>query len=135
MKEIVKKLIEYRILHEMAYERSKAIDRCASLGNQFIKHFIKVYAGGINDRDFEHHCHEMQTWYDEVRDIVLKPKSKQISRTQLIDWFFTAGSTIEVKFKEDEVGDMYEELVLRLVSSRDSVSDIMLELLSEEDHL
>lgn len=132
MEEIVRKLMENR-MDEMALERSKAIDVCISRGNQFIKHFHKLYAGGIDDRDFNHHCHEMQVWYDDVKDIIMKPKNKQISRTQLIDWFFTAGSTIEVKFRNNEdEGDMYEELVLKLLSSTDTIKTIMTELLSNQ---
>lgn len=124
MDEIVKRL--HRVC-EMAYERRDAIDRCASLGEKFIEHFHKVYSLGVEDRDFEHHCQEMQSWYDSVKDIVLKSSNRKLSNNQLIDWFFTKGSSTEYLFKDEVEVDEYNEFIVNLLSNRRSgkVADLL----------
>lgn len=123
--------MKFNTINEMAYDRSYIIDKCYSLGIQFIKHFKKVYSLGINDKDFKHHCQEMQTWYDIVKNMVLKSNNKRINNEQLVDWFFTAGSSIEVLFGNDEAGDIYSELIAELISNKrnNKVVDVLSELL------
>ena len=65
-------------LNEMSYPRSEAIDRCASLGEKFIEHFEKSYIGGIDSEDLKHHCAEMQSWYDAVNRMTIKPRAKML---------------------------------------------------------
>ena len=125
--------MKFNTLNEMAYDRSYVIDKCYSLGMQFIKHFKKVYSLGINDKDFKHHCQEMQSWYDTVKNMVLRYNNKRISNDQLINWFFTAGSSTEVLFGNDEAGDIYGELIGELISNKrnNKVVDILTQLLSD----
>lgn len=124
--------MKFNTINEMAYDRSYVIDTCYSLGMQFIKHFEKVYSLGINDKDFKHHCQEMQTWYDTVKNMVLKSNNKRIDNDQLVNWFFTAGSSIEVLFGNDEAGNIYDELIAELISNKrnNKVVDVLSELLS-----
>lgn len=135
MEEIVNRLIENHRIDEMAYERADAIDKCDRLGKQFIDHFHKVYAGGVSDNDFQHHCQEMQAWYDDVKDIILRYNKKRLSNDQLVNWFFTKGSSVEVLFKDDSEGDTYDELMIELLSYKRSkkVVDIMRDLLSTKE--
>lgn len=115
----------------MSYTQSKAIDRCASLGRQFIDHFHKVVKSGKDDKDFKHHCQEMQFWWEDVRDIVLKHNKKRISRVDLVDWFFTKGSSIEIQIKEP-YQELYEELCVSLISDyNNTVEEILDHLLKE----
>lgn len=114
----MKNINKYKIF-EMAYSRSDAIDRCASLGKQFIKHFIKIMdAGGINDPDFIHHCDiEMFSWLNEVKNIRLKPKNKALNSEYLMDWFFTTGSSIDVVIPES-YEDVYSLFVVKLLADK-----------------
>lgn len=131
MEPIIKRLIENHRVDEMAYERSDAIDRCASLGKRFIEHFIKAYLEGNSSDDFKHHCQEMQSWFDEVSSIVLKSNKKVISNNQLIDWFFTRGSSVDLLFDDEDMIDIYNEFMIELLSSKRTkrVVDILEELI------
>lgn len=107
-----------RVLNEMAYNRSDAINKCSDLGYQFVSHFKKLVEEGVFSKDFSHHCDEMQSWYNQVKDIVLKHSKRKISNTQLIDWFFTYGSSTEQLF-EDDIVDVYEEFIFALLQTGD----------------
>lgn len=117
MREIVKRLMENNRVDEMAYDRSDAINRCASLGKKFITHFHKVYVGGLDDVDFPHHCQEMQTWYEDVRSIRLKSNKKLLTVMNLLDWFFTVGSSIEDYLPEVTEAHCYDEFIDILVDN------------------
>ena len=97
-------------LTDMAYERADAISECSSLGELFIKHFEKIYKEP-KSQAVNHWCEEMQGWLDKVRKIVLKYNKKLLSFTQLVDWFFTVGSSPEYLFKDDNMVDKYEEFL------------------------
>ena len=119
-------------LNEMALSRSDAIDRCMNLGNQFINHFHKAVLDTIEE-SFSHHCSEMQNWFNMVKDIVLKHNGKRIKSDDLINWFFTAGSSVELKI-EEKYQEIYEELYLRLLGNRNSsnVENILKEIIKRE---
>ena len=104
-------------LNEMIYSRQDAIDRCASLGLQFIKHFHKAVKEGIESTDFNYHCAAMQSCYDLVKDMELKSNGKQIHSDNLINWFFTVGSDVETKI-EEQYQNTYEQLYLKLLFGR-----------------
>lgn len=107
-----------KVLHEMAYERRDAINRCADLGKPFIEHFKKIIDTGIQDKDFNHHCHEMQTWFNDVKNITLKYNNKHLSNSQLMDWFFTIGSDTETLL-EDSYRELYEDFIISLLVNKD----------------
>ncbi len=118
MKEALKLNEEHLV--EMAYRRSDAIKVCLDLGFEFINHFHKVMQEGKTGIDFEHHCKEMDTWWRKVRDIKLKHNNKILSDEQLVDWFFTAGSGVDIKIKEPYQGvykQLYEELLQNRINS------------------
>ena len=96
----------------MAYNRKDAIDKCNELGEQFIEHFYTTYTADIDDENFLHHCREMQTWYNKARCMTLKPKDKKLDIDQMVNWFFTAGGSIEYMFNEDDdIIDAYSDFV------------------------
>lgn len=130
MEEIIQRLMENHRLDEMALDRDKLIDRCMSLGRKFIDHYHEIYRLGAEDRDYDHHCGELQGWYASVKDLVFKHNHKKISKTQLIDWFFTRGSSIEELFPEDREAEIYEEFILKILSTDESISEILSELLN-----
>ena len=83
-----------RFFKDMALSKSDAIDKCISLGKQFIKHFDKVY-NNSNSRDVEHWLGEMIGWLKTVKSYKLKSTNDYLTDTQLFDWFFTAGANAE----------------------------------------
>lgn len=122
-------IIDEDSLFEMALKRQDAIDRCISLGVEFAKHFNKVMSLGKTDKDFNHHCQEMQSWYDKVRSIKIKNTNKPLSKSQLWDWFFTAGQDSE-DLVDQSLVELYEKFYLKLVSDENqSVKEVISELL------
>lgn len=114
MKELEKALkLEEKYLFEMAYNKIDAMERCASLGEKFVEHFHKIY-NEPNSQVINHWCNEMQAWYDSVIKIVLKPKSKHLTRTQMRDWFFTFGSSTVEYFNNIKENEIYEEFIDKL---------------------
>ena len=80
---------------DSAMKKSDAIDRCTSLGEKFLEHFHKCY----NSDDEEligHWLGEMNGWLKSVKKIILKESNKPIYLVDLLDWFFTCGSSPEV---------------------------------------
>lgn len=100
--------------YELAMSRSDAIDKCQSLGEQFIAHFHKVYTQHKNN--FKHHCEEMQGWLTTARKYKLKSTNDFLTKTNLIDWFFTACSTTDEFFSNAIELNEYEAFMLRLLN-------------------
>lgn len=117
------------ILNEMALPRADAIDLCISLGEKFTDHFKEIYKKGILDRDFKHHCQELQSWYDRINKIILKQSNKQLSKIQKIDWFFTHGSSLDEIFNNTEIETKYEEFIMKLLANDDLIINILKETL------
>lgn len=105
-------------LNEMAFERNQAIDIIVELGHQFANHFVKVMQEGFKSPNLKHHCHEMQVWFDKVKRITIKPKTKHLTIEQWIDWFFTAGQSIEIIIPE-EYQEQYETLLKELIFNKE----------------
>lgn len=121
-KEIFEALkLEEQSLNEMAYSRADAMERCYSLGKRFIEHFDKIYKEP-NSQAVNHWCSEMQSWYNNIRDITLKPNNKHLNRTQMRDWFYTFGSDPTEYFDSLEENEVYEEFIDSLEDS-DSVKE------------
>lgn len=110
-----------KLMFEMAYSRTDAMDRCQSLGKQFLTHFNKIYTDPSNESR-EHWEMEMDNWWSQVKNIVLKQNNRKLSISNLHDWFFSAGQnpidffTSENKFDEE---DCYDQLYLNLLQNRD----------------
>lgn len=111
------------VLDEMATDRVNAIERCYSLGKQFIAHFHKVYAEGVDSPDFPHHCIEMNGWLKQVRDIKLKATKKPLTDENIIDWFFTATGLVDEDngFHTDDEIAKYERLIELLCSRHEMI--------------
>lgn len=117
-------------INEMALSRSDAISLCLDLGKEFSEHFVKVTTEGTNSENFNHHCSEMQAWFDKIRKIKLKPKSKTLNIEQYVDWFFTAGQNIEDVVGEDNV-ELYEKLIEGLLNNKNNkIINIMKNILN-----
>lgn len=121
--------MKFSLLNEMAYERKDAILKCDESGDNFIEHFHKIMSEGKDSDNFVHHCTKMNAWWNKVKNIVLKSTKKKISKSQLKDWFFEAGSSIEYIIQE-EYQEVYNELVFALLNDYSlSVKDILVSIL------
>lgn len=107
----MKEICEALKLEEQAQSRVDAINVCYSLGKKFIEHFNKIYID-VSNQAVNHWCNEMQAWYDQMNDIVLKYNKKHLNNSQKKDWFYSFGSSYEEYFNnnENEI-EMYEELI------------------------
>lgn len=117
------------ILKEMGMPRADAMELCASLGNRFVEHFAEVCEKGKDDEDFQHHCGELQAWYDKIKRIVLKQNNKHLSNIQKLDWFFTCGSSVDELFSNANVSDIYDKFVVTLLSSDETIQTILEDIL------
>lgn len=118
-----------QLLNEMALSRVDAMDLCIALGDKFTNHFKEIYQKGISDRDFKHHCQELQAWYDKIDKIILKQNNKKLSKIQKIDWFFTHGSSLEEIFNNNELETKYEDFIMKLLSTDNLVINILTDIL------
>ena len=122
-------IVKFNLLNEMAYERKDAILKCDELGNNFIEHFHKIMSEGKDSTDFIHHCIEMDAWWNKVKNIVIKSTKKKISKSQLKDWFFEVGSSVEYIIQE-EYQETYNELIFALLNDYSmSVKDILVNII------
>ena len=111
-------------LEEQAQSRVDAINVCYSLGKNFINHFDKIYKNRDN-QSVQHWCSEMQAWYDQVLDIVLKHNKKHLNSLQRKDWFYSFGSSYEEYFNynEDEI-EKYEIFIDELEKTNNVFNSI-----------
>lgn len=124
---------EFIKVEDMAYERQDAINRCASLGEKFIEHFKKIY-NEPNIQAVNHWCNEMQGWLNTVREIVLKQSKKVLSYSQLVDWFFTKGSSIEILFSENsDLEDKYNEFIWKIIKNNYDVKETIEEVFGDKN--
>ena len=112
--------IKDNYLNDMALSRTDAIDRCISLGKNFIEHFDKIY-NNPDSEAFNHWAKEMKGWLNQVKEIKLKPKNNYILKGQLRDWFFTAGAVPEdfMLNPTDKEIQMYDNFCEELLSGKD----------------
>ena len=123
------KIIKESTLNEMAYSRIDAMDRCASLGKEFIIHFDKIYKNPT-DGSLNHWCGEMQAWFDKMDEMKLKSTNKKLTRAKRNDWFYSYGNTWESFFNENETEiSTYEEFIDELEKSKsvfDSINKVVI---------
>lgn len=105
-------------LTEMSMPKSEICYRSSRLGRQFINHFNKVLSDlqSENGSCLNHHCSEMQSWWDYVRNLTYKHNKKYVSNEDMIDWFFSGGGNYE-----DTVDDItvYEQLIHCMLNNKD----------------
>lgn len=119
------------ILCEMSTSRSDVIDECIAKGKVFTEHFLKLMKDDINGYDFNHHCAEMQTWWDDVKGIRFKNNNKIISNTNLVDWFFTVGQDV-VDVVGEKYEDVYNDLIIKMLVDRNkSVKDCVMSIIED----
>jgi rubrerythrin len=110
-------------IQDMALSRTDAMDRCISLGKQFIQHFDKMYKEPTNSAT-EHWLAEMDNWYKSVKQIKLKQNNSPLLTGELRDWFFTAGANAVdfMKSADRKEEEVYDKFVNDIIS-KDSVRE------------
>ena len=116
---------------EMAYSRQDAIIYCNGIGVRFIEHFHKIY-NNPNSEDVPHWISkEMQPWWNSVQKLILKQNKKHLTKMNMMDWFFTAGSDVEEYMENpnptDNEIECYGEFVIKLLSGK-SVKQALVDL-------
>lgn len=102
--------------------RPETVDYCIRLGNNFINefHYLYNYTTSLDNvlRDFV--IMKMQRQLDVVRSIQLEDTKKMLTPVNMIDWFFTAGASIDKDqgFNDDAEIDYYNEVILALAANR-----------------
>lgn len=107
-------------IKEMAFSQNQAIDKCLELGKKFVDHFNKIMVEGKNSNNFQHHCQEMQAWWDKVRKIKLKSTNDYITNSKLSDWFFTVGQGTEDIILPNYIST-YEKFYVMLLVDHDKL--------------
>lgn len=117
--------------------RPEAVDYCIRLGNNFINefHYLYNYNTSCDNvlRDFV--IMKMQQQLDIVRSIQLEDTKKMLTPVNMIDWFFTAGASIDKDqgFNDDAEIDYYNEVILALAANRTlSVNHALFQTLFKE---
>lgn len=103
---------------DMALDRADAIDRCISLGKQFIQHFDKIYKEPKNSA-VSHWMSEMRNWFGNVKAIKLKSTHEPLLNSQLHDWFLTAGAEARDFMNNPTPAEIkaYDDFALKVLSS------------------
>lgn len=102
--------------------RPESVGYCIRLGNNFINefHYLYNYNTSLDNvlRDFV--IMKMQKQLDIVRSIQLEDTKKMLTPVNMIDWFFTAGASIDKDqgFNDDAEIDYYNEVILALAANR-----------------
>lgn len=117
--------------------RPETVDYCIRLGNNFINEFHYLYNYNTSCdsvlRDFV--IMKMQQQLNVVRSIQLEDTKKMLTPVNMIDWFFTAGASIDKDqgFNDDAEIDYYNEVILALAANRTlSVNHALLQTLFKE---
>lgn len=115
-------------LQEMAYNRSDAIEKCYTYGKPFIEYFHTCMRDLVdNNKELYHlHASKMQTCWDAVKDIKLTSNNKKLLCDQLINWFFTVGSSVEDVIDAD-YQEIYERFYMELLKDRYAKIVVILE--------
>lgn len=115
-------------LSEMIMERPDAISKCMKLGNEFIEHFSNIAEDGPYSKNFTYHYKELVLLWNSVKSIRLKDSGKIISNFQLMDWFFSMGTSIELIISS-KYKNVYEEFCIKLLNNKDkTIMNVLYEL-------
>lgn len=102
--------------------RPETVDYCIRLGNNFINefHYLYNYNTSLDNVLSELVIMKMQKQLDIVRSIQLEDTRKMLTPVNMIDWFFTAGASIDKDqgFNDDAEIDYYNEVILALAANR-----------------
>lgn len=114
-------------IFEQALNRQEVIVTCLELGYKFIEHFNKCL-NSQNSSSVHHWCSEMQSWYNQCKNLKFKHSKKQITKQQLYNYFLLCGSGLDVLFEDEVARVLYDEFSQQLLK-RDDVYNCMKDIL------
>ena len=111
------------VVNEQAMTQKDAMDRCISLGNQFIEHFDKIYNDKNEDAN-KRRAQEMQDWLEQVNRIKLTHNNRFIPFDKKIDWFFTAGSDADTLFDDVRESEKFDDFFALVAVNNDVIKSL-----------
>ncbi len=94
--------------------RAEAIYLAIRLGTRFIASYDEYFRSPSPEKETEL-ISKMDDLYQRVRKIAIEPSDKKMDRTQMNDWFLTAGSHPEEFLKSDEEIQSYDDFCNHLL--------------------
>lgn len=115
VKQSLKNLYLNESLNEELITRSEAIDKCSDLSVKFIDNFNKIY----NDaKDIDNLVNNMQSYYNMVRNIVIKGTNRPLPIDKVVDWFLTNSSDSKLLFKDNLIeAKIYDDFMYELIKN------------------
>ena len=111
------------VVNEQAMTQKDEMDRCISLGNQFIEHFDKIYNDKNEDAN-KRRAQEMQDWLEQVNRIKLTHNNRFIPFDKKIDWFFTAGSDADTLFDDVRESEKFDDFFALVAVNNDVIKSL-----------
>lgn len=111
------------VVNEQTMTQRDAMDKCISLGNQFIEHFDKIYNGKNEDTN-KRHAQEMQDCLEQVNRIKLTHNNRFIPFDKKIGWFFTAGSDADTLFNDVREAERFEDFLALVAVNNDVIKSL-----------
>lgn len=102
----------------MPMPRAAAIYEAITLGERFIIQYDHYFRSPSPEKETEH-ISEMDELYQKARKIVIEPSGKKLDRTQMNDWFLTAGSHPKEFLEGDEEIQSYDDFCNHLLVEND----------------
>lgn len=102
-----------KVKDEIFMKKEDVIEKCNEYGNQFIERFHKAY-NSKKDDVISLFINEMSLVLKAIKNISIKETESPIRKIDLLDWFFTCGSSPEViipEMSEDEI-DAYDSFAV-----------------------
>lgn len=98
-------------------KRSDAIDKCISMGKDFIHafHYIYTYPHAESIAQW---IAEMQNWWNIVRSIKLDDTRTILTNQQIYDWFLMTGECIEDLLHDAKEILCYDNFVIYLLRTK-----------------
>lgn len=97
-------------LLEMDNSRKKTEELITNIASQPLYHIVKIlrYDDPIN---FKHHISDINNWFYQIQDNLLKYKGKQLKQNHLLNWIFVDqnGNNLLVKLSRFERNGRFEE--------------------------
>ena len=111
------------VVNEQTMTQRDAMDRCISLGNQFIEHFDKIYNDKNEDAN-KRRAQEMQEYLEQVNRIKLTHNNRFIPFDKKIDWFFTAGSDADTLFDDVRESEKFDDFFALVAVNNDVIKSL-----------
>ncbi|MGN1223111.1 MAG: ribonuclease H-like domain-containing protein [Christensenellales bacterium] len=98
--------------------KEEAIEYCCKSGRQFIELF-KRYFKSLDSEKRKEIIKEMQIKLNYVNNIILIDNKKKLYHSNKMDWFFTATSSYDDFFSNENMKELYDKFILSVEETKD----------------